>query len=174
MTENKSAKNWFSRAKEDANKGIPRNERIAGIFFFFSGSIFMLSYLVTHQMWSCGFFTSSFGTIEMIMLYGSWICWIITSGLEGVFGQRFLSRLFDTFGGIIFIVLSTVWLLVVFPFEFGYFANVLPEFLRFLVQWISNDIARVLMGIYIIVMGIATVYSPIAYKFIEIERFKND
>jgi hypothetical protein len=110
----------------------------------------------------------------MIMLYGSWICWIITSALEGVFGQRLLSRLFDSFGGIIFIVLATVWLLVVFPFEFNYFGNVLPDSLRFLVLWISNDIARVLMVIYIIVMGIAAIYSPIAYKFIEIKQVKRD
>ncbi len=66
----------------------------------------------------------------MIMLYGSWVAWIITAGLEGVLGQRLLSRLFDTFGGIIFMAVATVWLLVVFPFEFVYFAEVLPDFLR--------------------------------------------
>ena len=134
LTKNKSAQNWFSRGKEDADRGIPRNERIVGVGVFFAGSVFVLFYLGFHQFWSTGFFTSAFGIMEMIMLYGSWICWIITSGLEGVFGQRLLSRLFDTFGGIIFIVLATAWLFVVFPFEFTYFANVLPSFLRFLVQ----------------------------------------
>jgi len=120
---------------------------------------------------STGFFTEAFGTIEMIMLYGSWISWIITSGLEGVLGQRFLSRLFDTFGGIIFIAIATAWLTVVFPFDFAYFANVLPEFLRFLLQWISNDIARVLMVLYAIAMAIAAIYAPISYKFIGIEAW---
>ena len=161
-----SQESWFSGAKAEADKGIPKNERIAGIGFFFAGSVLMFLYLAAHQIWSTGFFTIKFGTVEMIMLYGSWIAWIIKSGLEGVLGQRFLSRLFDAFGGIIFIAVATAWLLVVFPFEFAYFADVLPDFLRFLVQWISNDIARVLMVLYIIVMGVAAVYAPIAYGFV--------
>ncbi len=131
----------------------------------------MILYLAAHQIWSTGFFTSTLGTAEMIMLYGSWIAWIITSGLEGVLGQRLLSRLFDTFGGIIFIALATAWLIVVFPFDFTYFAVMLPDFLRFLVQWISNDIARILMVVYTLAMGIAVIYAPIGFKFIRIKRF---
>jgi hypothetical protein len=83
--------NWFSRGKAEADNGIPKNERIAGIGFFFIGSVLMILYLAAHQIWSTGFFTSAFDITEMIMLYGSWIAWIITSGLEGVLGQRLLS-----------------------------------------------------------------------------------
>jgi hypothetical protein len=126
LTHIETNKNWFSRAKAEADKGIPKNERIAGIGFFFTSSILMVIYLAARQVWSTGFFTAKFGTIEMVMLYGSWIAWVITSGLEGLLGKRLLSRLFDTFGGIIFIVVATAWLLVVFPFEFTYFADVLP------------------------------------------------
>jgi type IV secretory pathway VirB2 component (pilin) len=163
---------WYSRARAEADKGIPRNERIVGVGFFFAGSILVVMYLAAHQILSTGFFTVKFGPIEMFMLYGSWIAWTITSGLEGVLGQRLLSRLFDTFGGIIFIAVATAWLLVVFPFEFAYFADVLPDFLRFLVQWISNDIARITMVLYVIAMGIAAVYAPIAYKFVRISHSK--
>jgi hypothetical protein len=169
-----STETWFSRGKTDADKGIPKNERIAGIGFFLAGSVLTIFYFAAHQILSTGFFTATFGTIEMIMLYGSWISLIITSGLEGLLGQRLLSRLFDTFGGIIFIAVATAWLLVVFPFEFAYFADILPDYLRFLVQWISNDVARVLMVLYTITMGIAAVYAPIAYKFIRIKRFKHE
>jgi hypothetical protein len=59
-----------------------------------------------------------------------------------------------------------------FPFEFAEFADVLPESLRFLVQWISNDIARVLMVLAIIVHLAGAVYSPIAYKFVGKKRSK--
>jgi hypothetical protein len=170
LTDTERTENWFSRGKAEADKGIPKNERITAIGFFFAGSVLMILYLVSHQIWSTGFFTTKFGPIEMILLYGSWISLSISSGLEGILGQRLLSRLFDTFGGIIYIVVATVLLIVVFPFDFTYFANVLPDFLRFLVQWISNDIARILMVLYAIVMGIAAIYSPIAYKFIRIKR----
>jgi hypothetical protein len=170
LTDTERTENWFSRGKAEADKGIPKNERIASIGFFFAGSVLMILYLVSHQIWSTGFFTTKFGPIEMLMLYGSWISLSISSGLEGILGQRLLSRLFDTFGGIIYISVATAWLIIVFPFDFTYFANVLPDFLRFLVQWISNDIARIIMALYAIVMGIAAIYSPIAYKFIRIKR----
>ena len=169
MTE--ATDNWFSRAKSEADKGIPNSERVTGIAIVVF-CVLMVSYFVAHQMWTTGFFTSTFGTLGMIMLYGSWVFWIITAGLEGVLGQRLLSRLFDTFGGIVFAAVATAWLLVVFPFEFAYFADLLPDFLRFLVQWISNDIARVVMVLYIIGMGIAAVYAPIAYGFVGKKRSK--
>ena len=108
------------------------------------------------------------------MLYGFWGFWIVSAGLEGIFGRRFLSRLVDVFGGIIFATIALTWLLVVFPFEFAYFADVLPESLRFLVQWISNDIARVLMVLAIIVHLGGAVYSPMAYKFVDLKRFKRE
>ena len=174
MSKIEPTETWFSRGKAEADKGIPKNERIAGIAFFFAGSVLMILYLAAHQIWSTGFFTSAFGTTEMIMLYGSWISWIITSGLEGVLGQRLLSRLFDTFGGIIFIAVATAWLILVFPFDFTYFAVMLPDFLRFLVQWISNDLARILMVLYTLAIGIAAIYAPIGYKFIRIKRSKTE
>jgi NADPH:quinone reductase-like Zn-dependent oxidoreductase len=102
----------------------------------------------------------------MFMFYGILVFWIITAGLEGVLGQRLLSRLFDSFGGVIFAGVATAWLLVVFPFEFAHFSDAVPEFLRFLVQWISNDIARVVMAIAVILYFAAAIYAPISYGFI--------
>jgi hypothetical protein len=173
LNKSENTENWFSRAKAEADKGVPLNERFAGVAIVVV-NIFMILYYLTHQVWSTGFFTSAFGTLEMILLYGSLIAWIITGALEGIFGQRLLSRLFDVFGGIIFITISTAWLFVVFPFEFVYFADALPDFLRFLIQWISNDIAKGIMAVGIIFFVFAVVYSPIAYKFINIDRFKRN
>ena len=110
----------------------------------------------------------------MSLLYGSLVAWIITGSLDGIFGQRLLSRLFDVFFGITFLAFSLAWLLVTAPFDFIYFADVLPESLRFLVQWISNDIARGMMAIGTILLVAAAIYSPIAYKFVSIKRFKSE
>jgi hypothetical protein len=164
---------WFSRGKAEAEKGIPFGERVVGIAIVVF-SVLMVLYFVAHQRRSTGFFTPSFGTLEMLLLYGLLILGIISAGLEGVFGLRLHSRLFDAFGGLILAAVCTVWLLVVFPFEFAYFADVLPESLRFLVQWISNDIARVLMVLAIIVYLGGAVYTPIAYKFVDMKHFKSE
>lgn len=171
MNKPESNENWFSRAKAEADKGVPHNERVVGVAIV-AVSILMMLYFIAHQVEATGFFTTAFGAVEMIMLYGNLTAWLITGFLEGVLGQRLLSRLFDAFGGIIFIAVSFAWLAVVFPFDFAYFADVLPDFLRFLVQWISNDIARGLMVVGVIVFVVVAVYSPIAYKFVSMEHFK--
>ena len=156
---------WYLLAKEEAEKGIPTSERFVSIVLALF-SVLMVVYLVSHQRMDTGFFTEKFGSWEMVMLYGFWGFWIATSGLEGIFGLRFLSRVVDVFGGLILATVALTWLLIVFPFEFAYFPDVLPESLRFLVAWISNEIARVLMVLGIIIHLGAAIYSPIAYKFI--------
>jgi hypothetical protein len=169
----KANESWFSRGKAEAEKGIPFNERVVGIAIVVI-SVLMVLYFVAHQVRATGFFTTTFGTSEMLMLYGLLILGIISAGLEGVFGLRLHSRLFDVFGGLILAAVCTVWLLVVFPFEFAYIADVAPESLRFLVQWISNDIARVLMVLAIIVYLGGAVYCPIAYGFVGKKRSKRE
>ena len=173
MNETEKNENWFSRGKAEADKGIPYFERVVGVGIVVVCLLIML-YFITHQTSSTGFFTTKFGSLEMVMLYGSIIFMIVSAGLEGIFGQRLLSRIWDAFGGLIFATIGITWLLVVFPFEFTYFAVVLPDFLRFLVQWISNDIAQVLMVVLIIVILGAAIYTPIAYKFVRIKRSKTE
>ncbi|MFC2032796.1 hypothetical protein ACFLUS_05550 [Chloroflexota bacterium] len=170
MKENES---WLSRGKAEAEKGIPLSERVVGIAIVVV-SVFIGLYFIAHQIKSTGFFTAAFGTLEMILLYGLLILGIISAGLEGVFGRRLLSRLFDAFGGLILGAVCTFWLLVVFPFEYAYFADVLPDSLRSLLQWISNDVARIVMVLGIVVYLGAAVYVPFAYKFTSVERLKRE
>ncbi len=168
MNENE---NWFSRGKAEAEKGIPSSERFVGISIVVF-SVLLVLYFIAHQTQSTGFFTASFGASEKLALYGLLILGMISAGLEGIFGQRLYSRIFDVFGGLILAAVCTIWLLVVFPFEFAYFADVAPDSLRFLVGWISNDIARVLMVLAIILYLGAALYCPLAYKFVDLKRSK--
>ena len=167
----KEAKTWFSRAKTAAEETLPWNERVFGIGIVIV-SILMIIFFVSHQMQSTGFFTSKFGALEMLILYGFWIFWITTAGLESILSQRLLSRIVDTFGGVFFATIAIAWNLVVFPFDFANFANVLPESIRFLVQWISNDIAWAIMLVLMLLHLLAAIYCPFAYKFVDKNRFK--
>jgi len=164
---------WFSRAKADADKGIPSDERVssAAIAVF---SIVIVMFFVSHQAQSTGFFTAEFGALEQFLFYGYWVVWMTTATLEGILGLRLLSRLFDVFGGIEFLFISTVVLLIIFPFDFQYLTGVLPESLRFILKWISDDIARVVMVLATIGLLFATFYSPIAYKFVDLKHLNRN
>jgi hypothetical protein len=167
----KETESWFSRAKEAAEEPLPRNERVFGIAIVVF-CILMILYFGAHQIQNSGFFTSKFGVVEMVLFYGFWMFWITTAGLEAILSQRLLSRIVDTFGGLIFATISMALLLVLFPYEFNHLADMLPESIRFLVQWLSNDIARVIMVLLVIAHLAAAIYSPFAYKFVDKKRFK--
>ena len=132
----------------------------------------MIIYFASHHINSTGFFTSEFGDFEMLLFYGFWIFWITTASLEAIFNQRLLSRIVDTFGGLIFATFSIALLLVLFPYNFTHLVDTLPGSIRFLFSWITNDVARVIMVLVLIAHLAAAVYSPFAYKFVDKKRFK--
>lgn len=145
------------------------SERVGGIVILVLGVLGVL-YFFAHQMWSTGFFTAKFGTVEMLLLYGYLSAVMVSGTLFGVLGRKHLSRYFDVFGGMFFAAVAITWLLVVFPFEFSYFADVLPDFLRFLVQWFSNDIARILMVLGILVHLVGQVWMGLLFVFVRKAR----
>ena len=172
MSETETRKKWLVRhAEAEAKKDIiPYSER-AGNIVGIVAILLITLYFVAHQMWSTGFFTSRFGTVEMFLFYISLMFGMVTSAIRGLFGRKNLGRLFDIFGFVLFAV-ALAWLFVAFPFDFAYFADVLPNFLRFLLQWISNDIARVLMLLGIIVTPVMAVYTAVLYVFVRRELSK--
>jgi len=155
----KGPKSWLAKRVDqelrDLSNKKPSN-LLATIAFALVFTIILL-YLFAHQLLSTGFFIANFDVLTMVFLYGSLIEWIVVAVLESV-GHKNISRDIDAFGGIIFVVIGGLWLFVVFPFEFTYFANVLPESIRLLLQWISNDVARVILVLWIVVNAIAAVY----------------
>lgn len=159
MNETGTNKSWFSKLVEkEVEYADPYEDRGLSIGIVVVG-VLIGSYCIVHQTRSTGFFTATFGTLEMLLLYGTLLYWIVTSALI-IVGQKNLSRDLDL-GGLFFAAVAIAWLIVVFPFDFAFFADMLPDFLRFLVQWISNDIARVLMVLsFIVHLGLA-VYSAI-------------
>jgi hypothetical protein len=172
LSDTETRKNWLVRhveaeAKKDA---IPYSER-AGNIVGVVAILLVVLYFVAHQVWSTGFFTSRFGTIEMLLFFISLMFGIVTSAVRGLFGRKNLARLFDIFEAI-FAAVAIAWLFVVFPFDFAYLADVLPSFLRFLLQWISNDIAKVLMVLGIIVTLVMVIYNAIFYVLVRRELSK--
>ena len=152
MKKREAIKKWLSERVEEElidYDALSLSDRVISIVIIMVFPLIVF-YFVAHQTLSTSFFTATFGTLEMVLLYGSLIYWIFTCAVL-LLELKDLSRDIDSFGGLIFAAVGFAWLFVVFPFDFAYFADMLPNSLRFLVQWISNDIARVLMVLGFIV-----------------------
>jgi hypothetical protein len=133
----------LSWAQKEASRDRMTLSKRGGEIAAVIGIILVALFFYAHQAWSTGFFTSAFASTEAFFLYGS-----ILTGMAGpvarlVTGRRNISRLPELATSIFWIV-GSVWLFNVFPFNFAHFADVVAEFLRFLVSWITNDIARIL------------------------------
>ena len=121
-------KNWLSERVEEELEDYDKlsvDDRVISVvvIMFFPLIVF---YFVAHQMFSTGFFTATFGTLEMVLLYGTPIYWIFTCAVL-LLELKDLSRDIDSFGGLMFAAVGFAWLFVVFPFDFAYFADVLPR-----------------------------------------------
>ena len=159
-------KNLFSRhaeseAKKDVMKLSERAGEVIGIFCI----LILLAFFISHQTSSTGFFTSKFGPLEQILFYGSLSFGIITSVGKIIAGRKNAIRPLDAFGTI-FSGIALLWLLNVFPFNFSHLSDILPEILRSIIMWISNDIAKMLMILGIIVSFIVAVYIIALYTAI--------
>ena len=165
-----SIKNHFSgTVEEQLNDNIPSADIAASIFLLVvNGSLGL--YFIAHQTSSTRFFTSKFSRFEMVMLYGILIYWITTSVLI-LLGQKNPSRDLDSFGGLFFATFAIAWLFFVFPFNFTHYADVWqPEFLKFLVQWISNGIARVILVLLFTVHLVFAIYALIQRLYVRKAR----
>lgn len=152
--------NLSEQIEYELSDEVRNSERGFGVFLVII-NLLCIVYFALHHLNSTGFFQESFKALEMIMLYGIMVDWIITASMEAIFGRKKLSRLFDLYGGMVFMTIALIWLLVVFPFDFTYFADILPSELQFLIAWISNGIARIILILYIVFIISGAVYSLI-------------
>lgn len=128
MSDTKTSENWFVKhAEAEAKKDVIQFSERAGNIIGIVGVLLVVLFFAVHQMQSTGFFTSSFSTAEMLLLYLSLVAGMITTAMRALFGRKNLARLFDVFGACFFTVTLT-WLYIVFPFSFTHFADVLPDF----------------------------------------------
>jgi hypothetical protein len=129
--------------KEAKRDYIPKGARAgegAGII----GTVLVALFFYAHQAWNTGFFTPAFGGFESFLFYGSIILGAAGPVARSATGSRNAARIPEIFA-CMFCVISSVFLLATFPFDFAHFGDVIPEFLRFLTGWLTNEIAWVLL-----------------------------
>ena len=165
----KPSKGWFARhAATEAKKDALSSSERAGQAMAVLGSLLVLSFFVANQTMSTGLFTSKFGPAEALLFYAPALIGIVASASRGATGRKNTVRPLDT-SELGLIIPALIWLFAVFPFDFSHLGDLLPNFLRFLVAWISNDVAKLLMGIGIVATPIGTIYTAALYLFVRRE-----
>ncbi len=147
-----------SEAKKDT---ISMSER-GGLIFPILGGFIVIAFFALHQVWATGFFTQGFGSIEAFLLFAPLILFELTFVARMAIGRKNVVRPFDA-ATLIFVALATVWLYVVFPFNFPHLPDVLPNFVRFAISWITAEIARAVMIIQILGAGFFGAYTALLY-----------
>ena len=169
VSEMGATKSWFARhaeaeAKKDRLSLSDRAGNVVGVV----AMLVLLWFFIAHQTSATGFFTSKFGQTEALLFYAPPLLFLITTAAKAAVGRKNVLRPLDV-AGIVLSFVALVWVFAVFPFDFSHLADVLPGFLRFLLQWISNDFARGVMALAMIAIPVAAVYTSALYVFVRRE-----
>lgn len=113
------------------------------------GMLLLLGFFVLHQTGQTGFFNEKFGTLEMLLLYVPIGLSILNFGVQVVTGRQHPARPFEAASGLL-LGLAAIWFLIHFPFEFSRLGDVLPQGLRFLLGWVTNDLGKIPLVIQVI------------------------
>jgi len=153
-----------AEAKKDRLSLSNRAGKVVGILAI----LLCLWFFLAHQTSSTGFFTSKFGQTEIFLFYAPILLDIIKTAARAAIGRKNVLRPLDAVHMALSFV-AFVWLFAIFPFDFSHLADVLPGFLRFLLQWISNDFMRGVMALAMIAIPVAAVYTAALYVFVRRE-----
>lgn len=118
--------------------------------FVAAAMIGLLGFLVYHQQSNSGFFTEKFGGLEMIALYAPILISLTPPVVRALTGRRNTARPFDIATNLS-LALGSLWLLIVFPFSFVHLADTLPEGLRFILAWVTDDVGRIPLILQIVI-----------------------
>ncbi|KAF5054212.1 hypothetical protein DSECCO2_390550 [anaerobic digester metagenome] len=143
---------WRKEAEKDRLNEAERAMQLISWVFTAIAAWFLLS----HWTEDTGFFTSEFGQLDALVLFGPLLFGLLPPLVRTLRGRKNISRPWDIVGSMLF-VLSSAYFLCVFPFDMAFFAVPLPDGMRFLIDWVTEDIAKVVLVIGIVggVLGIA-------------------
>ena len=150
--------NWKKEARTDRLKQGERAGQLIGVVF----GVIMVIFLLLHWAQDTGFYTSEFDEIDATVLFAPILFGMVPELFRFMVGRKNLSRPLDVIVSLLF-VFSAVYFLNDFQFNMEAFSQPLPGSLRFILDWISEDIAKVLLVIGVIGGGFSVVWNALTY-----------
>jgi len=137
--------NWRKEAEKDKLKDSERAGQLVSWIFTAIAAWFLLA----HWTEDTGFYTSEFDRLDAVLLFGPLLFGTLPPLVRTLRGRKNVARPWDIFGSMLF-VLSSAYFLCAFPFAMAFFAVPLPKGMQFLIDWVTEDIAKVLLVIGIV------------------------
>lgn len=129
--------------------------------------VFLFVFFAYHQLTNTGFFTTSFGPLEMVCFYGPILTSVAAPLVRASSGNRTLARPFEISSNL-FLAFSSLYLLTVFPFDFYHFGDLFPGPFHFVFSFFTNGIGMLFLILQVIggaigaVVGTAKLISVLA------------
>ncbi len=143
---------------------LTTGERWAGLSII-AAMLLLWAYFAYHQWTGTGFFTAEFGSLEMLALYGPIVVSFAAPIVRAVTGRRNPARPLDA-AMHLSLAVGSLWLLIVFPFEFSHLADALPEGIRFLLAWVTNGIGKIPLILQVILGPISALAA--LWKYVSV------
>ena len=158
---------WMGKQveREVSKDTLPLSERI-GQLIVIPFTVLGLWFFSEHQSRPTGFFTDGFGTVEAALFYGSIAVGLVPPVARFLIGRKNPVRVVDVVQ-MIFFVVAGAYLLGSFPFDFTYFAHVLPSSIQPAVDWITDGIAKFVMGIALVAGVVSIPYTIMLYHHVK-------
>jgi hypothetical protein len=131
------------------NEILTPAQRVGGLAVV-GAMLLVLCFFALHQLMHTGFFTARFGTTERVALYGPILVAFAAPIVRAISGRRNPARPFEAATNL-FLAVGSLWLVITFPLDFAHLADVLPDGIRFVISWISNDIGRWVLMLQVII-----------------------
>ena len=124
--------------------------------------ILLFGFFAYHLRANTGFFTPQFGSLGMLCLYGPILVALAAPASRAWNGRRNPARPLDVVMQLS-LAAGSLWLLIVFPFNFSHLAEVLPGPIRFLISWITDDIGKIVMILQVVLGPITALTTTLKY-----------
>jgi hypothetical protein len=151
-----------ARAEKEADADeLPLAERLAQIFVVV-GLIVVIAFVAIHQTRPTGFLTDEFGAVAAALLYGMLVIGITPAVVRFLVGRENPGRLFEA-AGLAVCVVAELYLLATFPFDFEFFAEPLPYWMEFLLEWVPAVLAKFMLVLAVLLSAAFSVYGFMMY-----------
>jgi hypothetical protein len=122
----------------------------------------VFAFFVLHQFWQTGFLTARFNLVEMLALYVPILLALVAPLVRMFTGRYNPARLFEAATNVA-LAFGSFWLIIIFPFEFAHLADMLPEGIRFVVAWLTNDLGRIVLALQVVIGGLTGLLTMLKY-----------